>query len=298
MKIRFFGGFLVVALVLFFLYLGGVWFELFWLLVFYQAFREGQSFFAPVTELPTTESPMAGSPTVDSPAVLVYRVSSVILLLLLLFFSLIPLLPLAENLAVTLYKLRSSSIFSLTCGIWLFLFLRVLLNRGHDILADFMPTLSALAVFTYISCFYLAVFQLSVLYGQQATGIILFLFLVMWLQDTLAYFGGMLLGRHKMSPVLSPKKTWEGAFCGTVGALLLLYPFADNWQTIFGHNFFLLFFLTSISGQFGDLVESLLKRGFAKKDSGHIIPGHGGVLDRFDSVTAAAVAVLLWRLST
>jgi phosphatidate cytidylyltransferase len=143
-----------------------------------------------------------------------------------------------------------------------------------------------------VSCFYLSLFQISVLNGQQAPGIILFLFLVMWLQDTLAYFGGMLFGKHKMSLILSPKKTWEGAFSGFVGAFVLLYPFCGLLQELTGQNFILLFGLVAVSGQLGDLVESFLKRGFNIKDSGSIIPGHGGVLDRFDSVTAAAFVVV------
>lgn len=115
----------------------------------------------------------------------------------------------------------------------------------------------------------------------------------MWVCDTMAYFGGRLFGRHKMAPVISPKKTWEGAICGTL--------FAVGWVMFFSPRIFcldyassaLLGFVLAVAGQAGDLLESTLKRWAGFKDASLIFPGHGGVLDRFDSFFLAAPAVIL-----
>ncbi len=115
----------------------------------------------------------------------------------------------------------------------------------------------------------------------------------MWVCDTMAYFGGRLLGKHKMAPEISPKKTWEGAICGTV--------FAVGWVMFFSPSVFgldlpkaaLLGFVLAVAGQAGDLLESTLKRWSGTKDSSQIFPGHGGVLDRMDSFFLSAPAVVL-----
>jgi phosphatidate cytidylyltransferase len=100
-----------------------------------------------------------------------------------------------------------------------------------------------------------------------------------------------------MAPGISPGKTWEGALGGLVGAVIIVLLFQfDNyfhlhtvyWQAV------ILALLISIFGQLGDLVESLLKRNFNVKDSGNLMPGHGGILDRLDSVLFAGVVVYLW----
>lgn len=112
--------------------------------------------------------------------------------------------------------------------------------------------------------------------------------------DTFAFFTGRAIGRHRLAPRISPGKTWEGTIGGTIGAvivsLLFLLPTPLNlemtwWQAIS------LGLLVSIFGQLGDLTESLFKRKIGVKDSGKLIPGHGGVLDRMDSIVFAGVAV-------
>lgn len=114
--------------------------------------------------------------------------------------------------------------------------------------------------------------------------VILILILV-WSTDSGAYFAGRKFGKHKLSPSISPKKTIEGSLGGVVLALitgtifLLFIPLFDSWIVS------LLFMLTvSLVGQLGDLVESAFKRHYAVKDSGNVLPGHGGILDRFDSL--------------
>ncbi len=116
-----------------------------------------------------------------------------------------------------------------------------------------------------------------------------------WVNDTIAYFVGSLIGKTPLSPI-SPKKTWEGTIGGAILAMLVV-SFGANYIWHFSINTLLLITTTaSIAGTFGDLLESKLKRMAGVKDSGSIMPGHGGFLDRFDSLLLAAPAVwlVLW----
>lgn len=123
-----------------------------------------------------------------------------------------------------------------------------------------------------------------------------------WASDTTAFFIGRKLGRHKLAPNISPDKTWEGAMGGILGAIIVSILFftatpfhlpLTYWQAI------PLSILVSIFGQVGDLVESLLKRNMGVKDSGKLMPGHGGVLDRMDSIIFAGIVVyyyVIWAI--
>jgi phosphatidate cytidylyltransferase len=115
-----------------------------------------------------------------------------------------------------------------------------------------------------------------------------------FVSDTTAYFVGKAIGKHKMAPSISPGKSWEGAAAGVVGAAAvgLLFCFDTPFQLPMGFALtMLLAVLVSIFGQLGDLAESVLKRGNGVKDSGSIMPGHGGILDRLDSILFAGVVV-------
>jgi len=114
--------------------------------------------------------------------------------------------------------------------------------------------------------------------------------------DTGAFFIGRAMGKHRLAPAISPTKTWEGAIGGLISAILgaiviamvlnLISPFAFKyWQII------LLGFLVGVFAQLGDLVESLLKRNMGVKESGNLLPGHGGILDRFDSLIFVGAVV-------
>ncbi len=118
--------------------------------------------------------------------------------------------------------------------------------------------------------------------------------------DTAAFFVGRALGKHRLAPRISPGKTWEGAIGGIIGAIIVSLLFTIPtplhlpliyWQAI------LLGLLVSAFGQLGDLVESLLKRNMGVKESSKLIPGHGGFLDRIDSVVFAGVVVYYYVLS-
>ena len=150
---------------------------------------------------------------------------------------------------------------------------------------------------------------------QQWAGafLILYLFLVVWTGDTAAYYIGRAIGRHKMAPRISPGKTWEGgvaSFLGSIGIGVLVFNYArpiseallsahliDRWQGYLapapplGH-IIVLSACINVAAQLGDLVESLLKRGAGVKDSGALLPGHGGMLDRIDALLFAVP--ILW----
>lgn len=129
-------------------------------------------------------------------------------------------------------------------------------------------------------------------YGFQA---ILFLFFVVWGTDTAAYFTGRHFGGKKLAPAISPGKTWSGFYGGLFAGLIIgaLFAISINQSPILLS--FVGLFLSAIS-QLGDLSESAIKRHFGVKDSGHLIPGHGGILDRFDGVIFAAIGAGLIAL--
>lgn len=122
---------------------------------------------------------------------------------------------------------------------------------------------------------------------------VIFLFILIWSSDTFAYLVGKFFGKHKMAPKISPKKTWEGYAGGVVLTLVLSY-FVEMYQPQLRGNWMVVGFLIAAFAPLGDLVESQLKRTFGVKDSGNIIPGHGGVLDRLDSFLICVPVVYLY----
>ncbi len=123
--------------------------------------------------------------------------------------------------------------------------------------------------------------------GRQ---LVLFVLCLIWAGDTFAYFVGRSLGRLPMAPALSPKKTWEGAFANLFGSLLVAIFFA-RWLQMDTLSLLVTAGLANIAGQMGDLIESAYKRGAGVKDSSSLLPGHGGMLDRVDSLILASPVV-------
>jgi len=117
----------------------------------------------------------------------------------------------------------------------------------------------------------------------QGPRLLLFALAVIWASDTVAYFTGRAIGKHPLARHISPKKTWEGAIAGVLGSLVVAYGF-HYWLTIPIPDLLAMATLGNIAGQIGDLFESACKRSAGVKDSGALLPGHGGVLDRIDAL--------------
>ncbi len=184
--------------------------------------------------------------------------------------------------------------------------------RTAELRSGYPAAAASVFAFTYVAMPMGMLVQLR----QHAAGAIylLYLLLVVWAGDIFAYFVGKSIGRHLMSPRISPKKTWEGAIASlvaSVGVGWLLFHYALplssallRWGLIqrrdglFGLEqpdmgpVILLTIALNVAAQLGDLVESLIKRGAGVKDSGAILPGHGGMLDRIDALLFAAP--VLW----
>jgi phosphatidate cytidylyltransferase len=192
-----------------------------------------------------------------------------------------------------------------------FIFLTIAMRRAQ--LSGAYPAAAASAfAFVYIALPMAMLVQLR----QQWAGAfwLLYLLLVVWAGDIFAYFVGRSVGRHLMAPRISPKKTWEGAAASlaaslVVGSLLFTYALQissfllrigliQRRDGLFGLEkpelwpIILLTIVLNIAAQLGDLVESLIKRGAGVKDSGTLLPGHGGMLDRIDALLFAAP--VLW----
>ena len=133
--------------------------------------------------------------------------------------------------------------------------------------------------------------------------LVLYVIVLIWVYDVFAWFVGRKIGRHKMAPSISPNKSWEGTIAGTVGVLACSVLFRQFIQWVTGHNRFPWFsipvalvigVLVVILSPLGDLSESLIKRDYGVKDMGKLIPGHGGIMDRFDSTFFTAPAVFYY----
>lgn len=211
--------------------------------------------------------------------------------------------------------LLSTAIFVYTLGfaaaIAPFIFL-VVGMRSVELSRAFPAAAASVFAFTYIALPLGFLVQIR----EQWAGafLLLYLLLLVWAGDIFAYFVGRTLGRHLMSPRISPKKTWEGALASLIASLvvgMLLYNYALPISTALlnAHliekrdGFFalqkpplwptlLLSAAINVAAQLGDLVESLIKRGAGVKDSGSLLPGHGGMLDRIDALLFAAP--VLW----
>ena len=127
--------------------------------------------------------------------------------------------------------------------------------------------------------------------------LLFYLLFVISFSDIFAYFGGKKFGKSMLAPSISPKKTWEGSFFGVVGGGLVGAVFGEIVMSMFWVYGMLLAMVLAVVGQFGDLIESKIKRLCNVKDSGKILPGHGGILDRIDGhMLAAPVFYYLLKL--
>jgi len=194
-----------------------------------------------------------------------------------------------------------------------FVFLTIAMRSG-----DLRTGYPAAAASTFAVVYVAMPLAMLVQLRQQWAGafLILYLLLVVWAGDIFAYFIGRSIGRHLMSPQISPKKTWEGAvaslvasvaiggtlfyYASPVSTTLLQWGLIDRSGGMFGLErpalvpIIVLTAILNIGAQLGDLVESLIKRGAGVKDSGTLLPGHGGMLDRIDALLFAAPVLWVW----
>jgi phosphatidate cytidylyltransferase len=193
-----------------------------------------------------------------------------------------------------------------------FLFLTIAM-RGAELREGFPAAMVSAFAFVYIALPMASLVQLR----EQWRGafLLLFLLLLVWAGDIFAYFVGKPLGRHRMSPRISPNKSWEGAIASVAASLavgVLMFHYAQPISTALLHAHLIdqrdgiftreaslgpiivLSIILNIAAQLGDLVESLIKRGAGVKDSGAILPGHGGMFDRIDALLFAAPVLWAW----
>lgn len=164
----------------------------------------------------------------------------------------------------------------------------VLLSR-----VPLVETLDALGILGF-GVLYFALPIASMHYLQQADPWLVFLLMaIVFLGDTAAYYVGSALGRHRMAPVISPKKSWEGAVAGFATSVAAAAVWSGWKLGRVDPELLAVAAVTALAAQVGDLVESMIKRGSGVKDSGHILPGHGGILDRLDAMLFAGPVLLL-----
>ncbi len=192
--------------------------------------------------------------------------------------------------------LAESHVFTPYLAFLIFLFVSELYNKQQNPLNNL-----AYSLFAQVYC--AGTFALSnyIVLGKNEEGAIIFtplllmaLFIFVWINDTGAYLVGSQFGKHRLFERISPKKSWEGFWGGLIFALASSFVFANLNPEISWYNWLGLAATIVCFGTWGDLIESLIKRTVGVKDSGKMLPGHGGMLDRFDSILLAIPAAYIY----
>ncbi|OGC07354.1 hypothetical protein A2230_09010 [candidate division WOR-1 bacterium RIFOXYA2_FULL_36_21] len=170
----------------------------------------------------------------------------------------------------------------LTIAATLALISGVFLKREKDTIVDVAVTLLGMIYIGWFFSYFIFIRSLT-----DHGAYIFFLVLTVWAMDIMAYLIGKKFGRHKLAPAISPQKTWEGAVAGFITCLVAAEIFS-GFAGISGTHALILGILIGVVAQLSDLVESVIKRDSKVKDSGHMLPGHGGILDRMDSFILTA----------
>ena len=211
----------------------------------------------------------------------IFNIKNKSIVLSLFLFSTITIFPPAF-----LLPFETTMFFMLTLFI---IYIKDFTHNNDENKEKFITTIKGLFIYFYVT---LSFYHLVLLRNMDdGFRYIFFMFIIIWVTDSFAYFTGMAFGKNKLAPSISPKKTIEGSVGGSLSALIIsllinkyfsIFPDVSIWILAI-----IILFLTVIS-QLGDLFESSIKRIYNVKDSGKILPGHGGVLDRFDSTIFVA----------
>jgi phosphatidate cytidylyltransferase len=173
-------------------------------------------------------------------------------------------------------------------------FILELYRKRPDPLANISYTLTGIL---YISLPITLFNKFAFFFSQEYTSqIILGFFILLWINDTAAYIFGISFGKHRLFERISPKKSWEGFVGGTVITVMVSFLLGSAFTSLNRTDWIITGLIISICGVFGDLVESMFKRTAKVKDSGKILPGHGGMLDRFDSVLLTSPIVFVYLM--
>lgn len=229
------------------------------------------------------------------------------LFILFFFFNALALYEFARMFKKQAYPIQTSSLVMMGSVVYLLIGLYANSYLGWQVLFGFIPLLFILFIsalyekaenpFEILGIKLLSILYISVPFGlfnmienmglvgshQNQPLFLVFFFILVWSSDTFAYLSGISFGKHRLFERISPKKSWEGTIGGAICTMIIGYLIGyfsgifTPWIWVF------IAIIIVITATFGDLVESLLKRHMKVKDSGHIMPGHGGILDRFDA---------------
>lgn len=181
------------------------------------------------------------------------------------------------------------------------IFVRELYRKSEQPFTNIAFTLlGVLYIAVPLVCFYIIGFQGNYDLGdalQYNYKIVMGYFIILWSADSGGYFAGRYLGRHKLFERISPKKTWEGFFGGVLLALVAAFICHHFYASLTLMQWLIVAMIIAITGTLGDLVESMFKRSINIKDSGSLLPGHGGILDRFDGLFISAPFVLVYLIT-
>lgn len=196
-----------------------------------------------------------------------------------------------------IFGIRNLGLLTILIPLFLSVFICFLFaNKHNQLLKDITFIFFSLVyiVLPFSLIHYLAVKG----YNHYHWKIVLGYMILLWSNDTFAYITGTLAGKHRLFPEISPKKTWEGTFGGVLMTIIasIVISYTTNSLTIV--NWILIGVITGITGTLGDLTESKIKRNLDVKNSGTFLPGHGGMLDRVDSMLISLPCVFLYLYLT
>lgn len=204
--------------------------------------------------------------------------------------------------SVSYYLITRSISILLSYFIFYFilLFILTLFYRSDKPILSFSVTVGTLfyVLLPFVSLTVLRLYNFDAINHNKSWQLLLTYFFTIWICDTFAYFIGKQWGKHKIAPLISPKKSWEGGIAGLISAIISFNIFNSLFDLNLGFvNSLFLGIIIGIFGQIGDFIESSFKRDVQLKDSSKLLGQHGGVLDRFDSIIFTAPIVLLYVIN-